>query len=90
MDGIINDVHSLHKFRNKLLDTVDDLQKQLKITEGAVEDVAKTWKDSQFVKFKDGFEQDKEQLTPLCKKIEEFEGDVLHPLENILREYLEL
>jgi phage-related tail protein len=90
MDGIINDVESLHKFRNKLLDTVDDLKTQLKTTEGAVEDVSKTWKDSQFVQFKDGFEQDKDTINPLCKKIEEFENDVLHPLENILREYLEL
>jgi UDP-N-acetyl-D-mannosaminuronic acid transferase (WecB/TagA/CpsF family) len=73
-----------------MLDTVEDLQKQLKTTEMAVEDVAKTWKDSQFIKFKDGFEQDKEQINPLCKKIEEFEGDVLQPLENILREYLDL
>jgi hypothetical protein len=90
MDGIINDVESLHKFRNEMLDTVEDLQKQLKTTEGAIEDVAQTWKDSQFVKFKTGFEEDKELINPLCKKIEEFEGEVLHPLENILREYLEL
>jgi phage-related tail protein len=73
-----------------MLDTVEDLQKQLKTTEMAVEDVAKSWGDSQFVKFKDGFEQDKDTINPLCKKIEEFEGDVLHPLENILREYLDL
>jgi phage-related tail protein len=90
MDGIINDVDSLQKFRNKMLDTVEDLQKQLKTTESAVEDVAKSWKDSQFVKFKGGFDEDKELINPLCEKIEEFEGDVLRPLENILREYLEL
>ena len=90
MDGIINDVDSLRKFRNELLNTVEDLQKQLKRTEGAVEDVAKSWGDTQFVKFKDGFNEDKELINPLCKIIEEFEGDVLHPLENILREYLDL
>lgn len=90
MDGIINDVDSLHKFRNQLLDVVEDLQKQLNITEGAVEDVAKSWGDSQFVKFKDGFGEDKELINPLSKKIENFEGDVLRPLEEVLRGYLEL
>ncbi len=89
-NGIINDVDSLKKFRNELLDTVDDLQKQLKKTERAIEDVAKTWKDSQFVKFYEGFEEDKEKINPLCKAIEEFEGDALLPLENTLRKYLDL
>ena len=90
MDGIINDVDSLKKFRDELLDTVDDLQKQLKKTESAIEDVAKTWKDSQFVKFHEGFKEDKEKINPLCKAIEEFESDVLYPLEQILRKYLDL
>ncbi len=90
MDGIINDVDSLRKFRNQLLDVVEDLQKQLKVTEGAVEDVAKSWGDSQFKKFKEGFDEDKELINPLSKKIESFEGDILYPLEKTLREYLDL
>ena len=90
MNGIINDVDSLKKFRDELLDTVEDLQKQLKRTEDAIEDVAKTWKDSQFVKFHEGFKEDKEKIDPLCKAIEEFESDVLYPLEKILRKYLDL
>ena len=89
-NGIINDVDSLQKFRNELLDTVDDLRTQLKKTEGAIEDVAKTWKDTQFVKFHEGFKEDKEKINPLCKAIEEFENDVLLPLEKILRRYLDL
>lgn len=89
-NGIINDVDSLKKFRNELLDTVDDLRAQLKKTESAIDNVAKTWKDSQFVKFHEVFEEDKEKINPLCKAIEEFEGDVLFPLEKILRKYLEL
>jgi CRISPR/Cas system type I-B associated protein Csh2 (Cas7 group RAMP superfamily) len=87
MNGIINDVNSLRKFRNKLLDTVDDLKTQLKTTETAIEDVAHSWGDSQFKKFHEGFDEDKELINPLCKKIEEFEGEVLLPLENILIEY---
>jgi len=90
MDGIINDVDSLKKFRDKLLDTVDDLKAQQKKTEGAIEDVAKTWKDSQFVKFHEGFEQDKEKIDPLCKAIGDFESEVLYPLEEILRKYGDL
>jgi CRISPR/Cas system type I-B associated protein Csh2 (Cas7 group RAMP superfamily) len=90
MDGIINDVDALRKFRNQLLDIVEDLQKQLKVTEEAIEDVAKSWGDSQFVKFKQGFDEDKELINPLSKKIESFEGEVLYPLEKILREYLDL
>lgn len=90
MNGVINDVKSLKKFQDQLLDTVDDLQKQLKKTESAVEDVAKTWKDSQFMKFHEGFEEDREKIKPLCKAIEEFEGDVLEPLRKVLQKYLEL
>jgi len=90
MDGIINDVDSLKDFRKKLIDTVDDLQKQLKTTEGAIEDVAQTWGDSQFVKFHEGFNEDKDLINPLSKKIKDFESEVLYPLEKTLREYLDL
>jgi hypothetical protein len=90
MDGIINDVDSLRKFRNELLLAVEDMQEQLKTTEGAMDDVALSWKDSQFVKFKGGFDEDKKLISPLCAKIESFEGDVLLPLEKKLREYLDL
>ena len=90
MASIQNDVESIKKFRGELLDTVDDLQEQLKRTDAAIEEVAANWGDSQFVKFKDGFEQDKEVINPLCKDIEDFESDVLLPLENILRRYLNL
>jgi hypothetical protein len=90
MDGIINDVDSLKKFRGELLDAVDDLKKQLKTAENAIDDVAKTWKDSQFVKFHEGFNEDKDKINPLCDTIEKFEGEVLYPLERTLRTYLEL
>ncbi len=90
MNGIINDVDSLKKFRSELLDTVDDLKTQLKKTEGAIDDVAKTWKDSQFVKFHEGFDEDKGKIEPLCKAVGEFESEVLYPLEQVLRKYLDL
>lgn len=90
MAAIQNDVESLKKFRGELLDTSDNLKEQLSRTEAAIEEVAAVWGDSQFVKFKEGFDQDKDVIKPLCDEIEEFEGDVLLPLENILRRYLDL
>lgn len=90
MAAIRNDVDSLKKFRGELLDTSDNLKDQLSRTEAAIEEVAAVWGDSQFVKFKEGFDQDKDVIKPLCNEIEEFEGDVLLPLENILRRYLDL
>lgn len=90
MAAIRNDVESLKKFRGELLDTSDNLKDQLSRTEAAIEEVAAVWGDSQFVKFKEGFDQDKDVIKPLCDDIEEFEGDVLLPLENILRKYLDL
>lgn len=88
MDATINDVEALKDFRNKMLDTVDDLMKQLRRTDNAIENVARTWKDTQFEQFRDNFNEDKEKIKPLSDDIEEFEDNV-HNLEKILREYLE-
>lgn len=87
MAGVINDYETLHKFRNELLDTVDNLREQLKKTETAMEDVAAVWKDMQFQKYEKEFTKDKDKIEPLCKDIEEFESDVLYPLEKILEKY---
>ncbi|MCM1177774.1 MAG: hypothetical protein NC308_05975 [Clostridium sp.] len=87
MAGVINDYETLHKFRNELLDTVDDLRDQLRKTEKAMDDVAAVWKDMQFLKYEKEFSKDKEKIEPLCKDIEEFESDVLYPLEKLLVEY---
>mgnify|MGYP003313357079 CR=1 FL=1 len=90
MSQIINDVESLKKFRNDLCNTSEDLLDQLKKTDSSIESVAEKWKDSQFQKFHEGFKDDKDLIQPLCKQINEFENDVLYPLEKILRKYLEL
>ena len=90
MAGVINDIESLHKFRNELLDTVEDLREQLRRTENAIETVAEVWKDQQFLKYEQEFRKDKEKIEPLCKDIEAFEGDVLYPLEKILEKYSNL
>lgn len=90
MAGVINDYETLHKFRNELLDTVDKLREQLKKTEKAMGDVSAVWKDMQFLKYEKEFNKDKEMIEPLCKDIEEFESDVLYPLEKILEKYANL
>lgn len=90
MAGIINDYETLHKFRNELLDAVDNLREQLKKTEAAMEDVATVWKDMQFQKYEKEFTKDKDKIEPLCKDIEEFESDVLYRLEKLLITYADL
>jgi hypothetical protein len=88
MSEIINDVDSLREFRQRLLDTGEDLKKQLEKTESAIEDVAKTWGDSKFLEFKKKFDEDREKIDPLSKKIKAFEDEALRPLEEMLRDYL--
>ena len=87
MASVITNSESLKKFRNELLDTVDNLREQLRATEQAIEEVAQEWKDPQFKKYNEEFNKDKEQLEPLCKKIEEYEDDVLRGLYDIVYEY---
>ena len=55
-----------------------------------MEDVSAVWKDMQFLKYEKEFNKDKEMIEPLCKDIEEFESDVLYPLEKILEKYANL
>jgi len=90
MSAVINDVESLNTFRRQLNETSDDLREQLRKTEQSIETVAQGWKDTQFDKFKEGFEKDKDVIEPLCKDIDEFEAEILYPLEKTLRKYLAL
>lgn len=90
MNSIINDPDSMKTFRNHLCDTVEDLERQLRSTNEAIEEVSKSWQDIQFSKFKSKFEEDVRTIEPMCNKINEFESDILYPLEEKLRRYLEL
>lgn len=87
MASVITNSTSLKKFRDELLDTVDNLREQLRATENAIDEVSQEWKDPQFKKYNDEFSKDKEQIKPLCKKIEEYEDDVLRGLYDIVYEY---
>lgn len=90
MAGVINDYESIRKFRNELLETVEGLNDQLRKTEQAMDDVAAVWKDMQFQKYHKEFSADKEQIPPLCARLEEYENDVLFPLEEKIKKYLNL
>lgn len=74
MATIIVDYRELLKFAGNLDVTVDELRKQLLATERALDIVSEKWKDSQFVKFNQRFEEDKYKLDKLCVRIKEFEG----------------
>ncbi len=87
MASVITNSTSLKKFRNELLDTVDNLREQLRATESAIDEVSQEWKDPQFKKYNEEFSKDKEEIEPLCKKIEEYEDDVLRGLYDIIYEY---
>lgn len=87
MASVITNSTSLKKFRDELLDTVDNLREQLRATENAIDEVSQEWKDPQFKKYNDEFSKDKEQIEPLCKKIEEYEDDILRGLYDIVYEY---
>ena len=87
MASVINNSESVNKFCNELLDTVKELRDQLKKTEQAMDDVAQEWKDPQFKKYSDEFTKDKDQIEPLCKRIEEYESDILRPIYHILYKY---
>ena len=69
----------MYRFCEDLLETVEQLQEQLKNTERAMDDVATDWKDAQF----------KEFHNPLCKRLEDYEADILRPLADIVKEYEE-
>lgn len=89
MGTMITGSESMYRFCDELLETVDQLQEQLKNTERAMDEVATDWKDAQFKEFHKQFGEDKDKINPLCKKLEDYESDILRPLADIVKEYEE-
>lgn len=87
MSSMRTGAEALKKFRDDILERVDDLRDQLKKTEAAMETVAEEWKDDQFRKYNEEFSKDKEEIEPLCKTLEEYENDVLYPMWKVVDEY---
>ncbi len=89
MGTMITGSESMYRFCEDLLETVEQLQEQLKNTERAMDDVATDWKDAQFKEFHKQFGEDKDKINPLCKRLEDYEADILRPLADIVKEYEE-
>lgn len=90
MSNMITDPEAIQKFRNQLLELVDDLKSQAKRTDAAIDEVANTWKDEQFKKYQREFAQDREIFEPLCEHMEEYEAGPLYDLQRKAECYLSL
>ena len=88
MSRMITDPEAIQKFRYQILDLVEELQAQAKKTDQAIDDVANSWKDEEFKKYKREFTEDRKMFEPLCKNIEEFESGPLNELQRKAEIYL--
>lgn len=84
---VIIDLESLHSYREKIVDAIEKLERQLTKTEAAVETVSVSWKDNNFMQFQQNFNADKEQIKPLCNVLKSYESDILYRLEQNLMTY---
>lgn len=82
---VINNSTSIHEYRGKIAHAIDELQLNLKRTEQAIETVGETWKDDNFKEFQDNFNQDKEQIKPLCDGLDNYQSNLLYQLEQKLK-----
>ena len=80
--SIIIDSDSLHEYRYQISHVIDELKVQIGKTESAIEKVGETWKDDNFKEFQNNFNEDKEEILPLCKILENYESNILLQLEQ--------
>jgi uncharacterized protein YukE len=85
---VINDPESICAYRGKINDAIEKLERQLHKTEMAVEAVSESWKDNNFMQFQQNFNEDKEQIKPLCEVLRNYEGNILFQLEKKLTTYI--
>ncbi len=78
--SVITDSHSLHDYRGQIAHAIDELKVQLRKTERAIDKVAETWKDDNFREFQQNFNQDKEQILPLCNVLDNYQYNLLYEL----------
>lgn len=87
-EGIVLDFPTIKRLRVHLVELSQNLETQLHKTEASVDEISKTWRDENFIAFKNRFAEDKERIMPLSKKISEFESDYLREIERRLLVYL--
>lgn len=81
---VINNSASIHEYRGQIAHAIDELKLNLKKTEQAIETVGESWKDDNFREFEDNFNQDKEQIIPLCDVLDNYQSNLLYQLEKKL------
>lgn len=82
---VINNSSSIHNYRGQIAHAIDELKLNLTKTERAVETVGESWKDDNFREFQDNFNQDKEQIKPLCDVLDNYQSNLLFQLEKKLK-----
>lgn len=83
----INKESALVEFEKKLADLIQQIRDSLKETQQAMAVVSTTWKDHEFVRFKEQFTEDVERLKPLDDALTENQ-EKLKDIEAKVRQYL--
>jgi len=90
MAQLINDWQELQRFQNELVTACENLNEQVKKTDAALTEVNKTWKDDQFKKYQESFNEDKERIGVLRQTIEELNEGPLAQLREIVERYTQM
>lgn len=90
IEGLVLDLQTIEKLREDFRDLSSNLRTRLDQTDDGIEQVAKAWKDDNFLNFYNKFKNDKERLEPLFRRVDVFEQEFLTDVEMNLREYLAL
>ena len=81
---VINNSASIHEYRGQIAHAIDELKLNFRKTERAIEAVSESWKDDNFREFQQNFNQDKEQILPLCDVLDNYQSNLLYQLEKKL------
>lgn len=81
---VINNSQSIHDYRGQIAHAIDELKLQFNKTERAIDTVSESWKDDNFREFQNNFNEDKEQILPLCDVLYNYENNLLYQLEKKL------
>ena len=82
---VINNSASIQNYRNQIANAIEELKTQFRKTDQAIETVSESWKDDNFREFQENFNEDKEQILPLCNVLDNYQGNLLYQLEQKLR-----
>lgn len=83
--AIENNSTSIHDYRGQIAHAIDELKLNLQKTDSAIDTVSESWKDDNFCEFQENFNQDKEQIKPLCDALDNYASNLLYQLEQKLR-----